>query len=99
MVESETVTPPTWKPKKAALIRARVHAYESAGSYAVEGMVRWLVSDDAYALAASAVQQEVGPTWAGPTGSASRHPRTPTRENKPAVTRQQQSHRPVNQRG
>jgi hypothetical protein len=38
--------------KKPVLIRARVHAYESAGSYALEGMVRWLLSDEPYALAA-----------------------------------------------
>ncbi len=38
--------------KKPAMIRARVHAYESGGSYAMEGMVRWLLSDDAYAAAA-----------------------------------------------
>lgn len=38
--------------KKHFLIRARVHAYESASSYVMEGMVRWLLSDDAYAAAA-----------------------------------------------
>jgi len=38
--------------KKNFLIRARVHAYESGSSYAMEGMVRWLLSDDAYAAAA-----------------------------------------------
>lgn len=38
--------------KKAVLIRARVHAYESAGSYAMEGMVRWLLSGEPYAAAA-----------------------------------------------
>lgn len=40
------------RPKRPALIRARVHAYESAGSYAMEGMVGWLLSDDPYAVAA-----------------------------------------------
>lgn len=38
--------------KKNFLIRARVHAYESASSYAMEGMVRWLLSEEAYAAAA-----------------------------------------------
>jgi len=39
-------------PKKNFLIRSRVHAYESASSYAMEGMVRWLLSDEPYAAAA-----------------------------------------------
>lgn len=38
--------------KKNFLIRARVHAYESGGSYAMEGMVLWLLSNNAYAAAA-----------------------------------------------
>lgn len=38
--------------KTPAMIRARVHAYESAGSYAMEGMVKWLLSHDPWALAA-----------------------------------------------
>lgn len=37
------ITDESPKPKKNAFIRARVHAYESAGSYALEGMVRWLL--------------------------------------------------------
>jgi hypothetical protein len=40
------------RPKKNFLIRARVHPYESASSYAMEGMVRWLLSDAPYAAAA-----------------------------------------------
>jgi hypothetical protein len=40
------------RPKKSFLIRARVHAYESGASYALEGMVRWLLSDTPYAAAA-----------------------------------------------
>ena len=39
-------------PKENFLIRARVHPYESAGSYAMEGMVRWLLSDAPYAAEA-----------------------------------------------
>lgn len=39
-------------PKKPVMIRARVHAYESAGSYAMEGMVRWLLSGEPYSTAA-----------------------------------------------
>jgi len=46
------ITDESTKPKRNAFIRARVHAYESAGSCALEGMVRWLLSGDAYALAA-----------------------------------------------
>ena len=46
------ITDASPRPKKNFLIRTRVHAYESAGSYAMEGMVRWLLSDDAYAAAA-----------------------------------------------
>jgi hypothetical protein len=37
-------------PRIPAFIRARVHAYESAGSYAMEGMVRWLLSEDDWAI-------------------------------------------------
>lgn len=38
--------------KKPALFYSRVHAYESAGTYAMEGMVRWLISGEPYANAA-----------------------------------------------
>jgi hypothetical protein len=43
------ITDASPQPKKNFLIRARVHAYESGGSFAMEGMVRWLLSEDAYA--------------------------------------------------
>lgn len=46
------ITDASPRTKKNFLVRARVHAYESGGSYAMEGMVRWLLSDDAYAAAA-----------------------------------------------
>lgn len=46
------ITDASPRPKKNFLIRARVHAYESGGSYAMEGMVRWLLSDEPYAAAA-----------------------------------------------
>ncbi|HUT94657.1 MAG TPA: M14 family zinc carboxypeptidase [Thermoguttaceae bacterium] len=46
------ITDDSPRAKKPALIRARVHAYESAGSYAMEGMVGWLLRDDPYAAAA-----------------------------------------------
>jgi len=46
------ITDASPRAKKPVLIRARVHAYESGGSYAMEGMVRWLLSDEAYAVAA-----------------------------------------------
>ncbi|MBC8871269.1 MAG: hypothetical protein H8E44_17725 [Planctomycetes bacterium] len=46
------ITDASPRPKKNFLIRSRVHPYESASSYAMEGMVRWLLSDDAYAAAA-----------------------------------------------
>lgn len=46
------ITDPSPRAKKGFLIRARVHAYESGGSYAMDGMVRWLLSDDPYAAAA-----------------------------------------------
>lgn len=46
------ITDASPRPKKNFLIRARVHPYESASSYCMEGMVRWLLSDDAYAAAA-----------------------------------------------
>jgi len=43
------ITDASPRPKQGFLIRARVHPYESASSYCMEGMVRWLLSDDAYA--------------------------------------------------
>lgn len=46
------ITDASPRTKKGFLIRARVHAYESASSYAMEGMVEWLLSGDAYAAAA-----------------------------------------------
>ena len=46
------ITDPSPRPKKNFLVRARVHPYESASSYSMEGMVQWLLSDDAYAAAA-----------------------------------------------
>jgi len=46
------ITDASPRPKKNFLIRSRVHAYESATSYCTEGMVRWLLSDDAYAATA-----------------------------------------------
>ena len=46
------ITDASPRPKKGFLIRSRVHAYESASSYNMEGMVQWLLSDDAYAAAA-----------------------------------------------
>jgi hypothetical protein len=46
------ITDDSRQPKKNAFIRARAHGYESAGSYALEGMVRWLLSGDAWAAAA-----------------------------------------------
>ena len=46
------ITDPSARPKKNFLIRARVHPYESASSYAMEGMVRWLLSGKAYAAEA-----------------------------------------------
>ena len=41
------ITDRSTEKKKPVLIRARAHAYESAGSYAMEGMVRGLLSTDA----------------------------------------------------
>ncbi len=38
------------KPEKKFLISARNHANESSGSYCVEGMLHWLLSDDPLAL-------------------------------------------------
>lgn len=35
--------------KKPVMVVARNHAYESAGSYCVDGMIRWLLSDDTLA--------------------------------------------------
>ena len=35
-----------------AVVRARAHGYESGGSYAMEGIVRWLLSDADWALEA-----------------------------------------------
>lgn len=46
------ITDASRQPKKNFLIRSRVHAYESGASYAMEGMVRWLLSDAPYAAAA-----------------------------------------------
>jgi hypothetical protein len=46
------ITDESPRAKKNFLIRARVHAYESGGSYAMEGMVRWLLSGEPYADAA-----------------------------------------------
>lgn len=46
------ITDESSRPKTPVLIQARAHAYESAGSYAMEGMVRWLLSEEAYAVAA-----------------------------------------------
>ena len=46
------ITDESQQAKRPALIRARSHAYESGGSYAMEGMVHWLLSDDPWALAA-----------------------------------------------
>jgi hypothetical protein len=46
------ITDDSPRAKKPALIYARVHAYESAGSYTMEGMVRWLISGEPYAAAA-----------------------------------------------
>jgi hypothetical protein len=40
------------RPKKPALMYARCHAYESAGSYSMEGMVGWLLSGEPYAVRA-----------------------------------------------
>lgn len=51
------ITDASPRAKQNFLIRARVHAYESAGSYVMEGMVRWLLSEDAYA--AEALRQYV----------------------------------------
>ena len=34
------------------LIVSRYHAYKSASSYAIEGMVQWLLSEDPWAIAA-----------------------------------------------
>ena len=46
------ITDTSPRSKENFLIRARVHPYESASSYSMEGMVQWLLSDDAYAAAA-----------------------------------------------
>lgn len=46
------ITDASTQPKKNFLIRARVHPYESASSYSMEGMVRWLLSDEPYAAEA-----------------------------------------------
>jgi len=46
------ITDDSPRPKKPALFYARFHAYESAGSYTLEGMVRWLTSGEPYAAAA-----------------------------------------------
>jgi murein tripeptide amidase MpaA len=46
------ITDDSPRAKKPALIYARCHAYESAGSYTMEGMVRWLISGEPYAARA-----------------------------------------------
>ena len=46
------ITDRSTQPKKSFLIRSRVHAYESAASYNMEGMVRWLLCGEAYAAQA-----------------------------------------------
>jgi len=51
------ITDDSPRTKKPALMYARLHAYESAGSYTLEGMVRWLISGEPYA--AQAVRQHV----------------------------------------
>jgi hypothetical protein len=51
------------QPKKSFLVCARVHPYESASSDSMEGMVRWLLSDDAYA--AVALHQKQLPEFGG----------------------------------
>ena len=46
------ITDASPRPKQNFLIRSRVHAYESAASYTMEGMVQWLLSGQPYAAAA-----------------------------------------------
>jgi len=46
------ITDDSPRAKKPVLIHARLHAYESASSYVMEGMVGWLLSDEPYAAAA-----------------------------------------------
>ncbi|MDP6779540.1 MAG: M14 family zinc carboxypeptidase, partial [Candidatus Latescibacteria bacterium] len=46
------ITDASSQPKVPALIIDRYHAYESASSYAREGMVDWLLGDDPWALSA-----------------------------------------------
>jgi len=46
------ITGESARPRKPVLIYARLHAYESAGSYTMEGMVNWLLSAEPYAAAA-----------------------------------------------
>lgn len=46
------ITDSSPRPKENFLIRSRVHAYESAASYTMEGMVQWLLSGEPYAVAA-----------------------------------------------
>lgn len=47
-----TITDSGKREKTRVLIVSRYHAYESASSYAVEGMVQWLLSEDPWAIAA-----------------------------------------------
>lgn len=46
------ITDDSPRTKKPALFYSRCHAYESAGSYTMEGMVRWLTSGEPYAARA-----------------------------------------------
>jgi hypothetical protein len=46
------ITDDSTAPKKRVIIRARAHGYESGGSYAMEGMLRWLIADSDWALQA-----------------------------------------------
>ena len=46
------ITDDSPRAKKPVLIHTRLHAYESASSYVMEGMVGWLLSDEPYAAAA-----------------------------------------------
>jgi hypothetical protein len=59
---------PEGRPKQPFLIRARVHAYESAGSYAMEGMVRFLLGDSSWAAAARRVYEFFIIPMANPDG-------------------------------
>lgn len=46
------ITDDSPRAKKPVLIHTRLHAYESASSYVMEGMVGWLLSGEPYAAAA-----------------------------------------------